>query len=138
MGHLVDLPFFNQFLNFSSEMESGNISPLLINCQLRNSKILKLLITLLHSTRCKFFLDNDVVFTVKIDVLTTLGIQHEDRPEKICVWRGLVYTYYGQKSFRKWHVLDVVFSSVFSNRKLLLKIDLFSLWWCIILKLNFC
>ena len=46
----VDLPFFNHFLNFSSEMESGNISPPLIKCQLRNSKILKNSITLLYDT----------------------------------------------------------------------------------------
>ena len=34
---------------FSSEMESGNISPPLIKCQLKNSKILKNLITLVQT-----------------------------------------------------------------------------------------
>ena len=38
---------FQSIFNFSSEMESGNISPPLIKCQLRNSKILKNLITLI-------------------------------------------------------------------------------------------
>ena len=38
---------FQSISNFSSEMESGNISPPLIACQLRNSKFLKNSITLL-------------------------------------------------------------------------------------------
>ena len=43
----VDLPFFNQFLIFYSEMELGYISPPLIRCKLQNSKILKNPITLI-------------------------------------------------------------------------------------------
>ena len=40
---------FHSILNFSSEMESGNISPPLIACKLQNSKILKNLITLVYN-----------------------------------------------------------------------------------------
>ena len=40
-GPVVDLPFFDHFLNFSLEMESGNISPPLIEFQLKNSKFFK-------------------------------------------------------------------------------------------------
>ena len=50
-GHRNIIMIFQSISNFSSEMESGNISPSLIACQLRNSKFLKNSITnILFST----------------------------------------------------------------------------------------